>query len=215
MAARQADTGEGDQFHMLGYYGGDPDWNRNMTRQPGEDPATPWTEMLREQQQRRRMNPRFATPGGPNLRGTGARVARETLEQPPERPAPAANPPATEDKPTGIFLTKDEKLEVVVKDMPEDLDEFERWLKSIKASIAQNATDPFQLKAWFETAYAPGVQPHHLVVEAGSPYAVLEHRLYTAVLGSVKGGRAVKHFNDMEGDMVEFAHVRQAIHCLY
>ena len=41
---------------------------------------------------------------------------------------------------------------------------------------------PFELERWFEFSYAPDTRPHHLAVDEDSPYALLEMRLYNAIL---------------------------------
>ena len=71
------------------------------------------------------------------------------------------------------------------------------------------------MREWFEESHAEGVKPADLVVGRGSKLAPLEHKLYKAILGSLKGGPAVKFFNDMEGSMVAFGNGRQAVLCLY
>ncbi len=72
-------------------------------------------------------------------------------------------------KPRPIFLKKDEKIEVALRDIPEEIEGFHVWLKQAKSAVAVNGARPFELERWFEQSYAPGVYPSHLAVDEDSP----------------------------------------------
>ena len=151
--------------------------------------STPWAAMFDQQRQRggRRVGSTPASAGA-NLRGTGfgprvqAPQPNQTQEEEQQQPFGPPPPPGgnfqnrTVDP--SVYLTRDSKIDLMVKDMPEEIDEFERWFEGVRVNVCGVGTDPQELWFWFKAILDPRCTPDDVLVQPGDKYALLEYQLY-------------------------------------
>lgn len=113
-----------------------------------------------------------------------------------------------------MYLTRDTRIDVQVKDVPEDMDEIEPWWEGLKANVAGVGTRPLEPMAWFEELERPDSTKRDFPVSPGDKYELLEMHLYKSVMNALKGGPAAKHFEEIKSDQVDFGHGRQCLRCL-
>ena len=122
--------------------------------------------------------------------------------------------PTTPTAPKQAHTDKDSEIRLAFRDIPEDVDDYLRWRLMAKAKIVKVLKKTTEGTRWIEQVDLPGVQPHHFRVEAGDPYEPVEHAIYCALLEAMKGGMAVKLYEELSSEEVSFAHGRQALLCL-
>ena len=101
-------------------------------------------------------------------------------------------------------------VKLVLKDVPEAVEEYRRWRYYTTASIVAAAPDPVKAMPWVLIIQAEKTKREDLITADNDPLKRVDVKLFCVLLGALKGGLVAKFSMQIEAE-AEMFNGRQAL----